>query len=249
MAIFGSPSGYRPAKRAIDIPGRPWQTGSLRLVPVKGLAHLVIAILCGIAAMVILSRSNDMPLDNWRVKSYAVQPTVILSILATVANASFRCAFREGVRISWWTTARKGTTIDMLHRCWVQSKSVMAIFTSGKQITPTAIASFFVLLILVDGPLLQRASSVSTVKRHLWRDFTIPISPSPLIIGATGIYGPHENSGKPRLYSSVFGSVLQQYNNRARSQYPILAAKERVISKSWHLDGTSTAQAGALLTA
>lgn len=67
-------------------------------------------------------------------------------------------------------------------------------------------------ILLMDGPLLQRASNVVQRVRESQANTTIPITASPFMLGATGITTDHDT--EPGLYHPLFAKVLQQYENR-----------------------------------
>jgi hypothetical protein len=77
-----------------------------------------------------------------------------------------------------------------------------------------AFASFMMLVLLIAGPLLQRASPVTVVTRHSSENLTVPVSANPLTYGATGVFADHEYQYDPSLMNPLFAKVLQQYNNR-----------------------------------
>lgn len=67
-------------------------------------------------------------------------------------------------------------------------------------------------VLLMDGPLLQRAVGVVQTVDITRTNSTIPLSPSPFIEGSTGILTDH--NPVPSLYHPLFAKVLQQYTNR-----------------------------------
>ena len=224
----------------MDISRRSWRTGFWRRAPISGLLALVTALFCGVVAIVVLKASDGLPLESWQVRGYNVQPTVLLSVLATLANALFRYAFSESARISWWIEAQKGTSFGALHRSWDHAQSVVPLLTSGKHVSITAIASFFMVVLLIDGPLLQRASSVSVVTKHTTKSLTIPISPDPFTTGATGIYADHDFEYDPTLYTPLFSKVLQQYNTRQPIVLPHFGCKGKcdleIVAPGFNID-------------
>ena len=56
---------------------------------------LLLALLCGVAIVVVLIEADDLSLNGWQVSRNDVQSVVLISISATVANALFRFAFTE----------------------------------------------------------------------------------------------------------------------------------------------------------
>jgi hypothetical protein len=157
---------------------RPWQATFWRRDPIFGIAALATGLLAGLAAIAILVASDDVPLEQWQIYGHRVQPTVILAVLSTLTNILLYYAFAIGITINWWTSAWKGTTLEKLHRCWDFGHSTTSIFLNPRHLfSRAAIASLFTILLLADGPLLQRASNVAIVTRHEMKNFTMPISP------------------------------------------------------------------------
>jgi hypothetical protein len=74
---------------------------------------LIIALLCLAGRVVLLMISNGQAVSSWR-----VQPTVLISIFSTVANSCLAFALTEGLAISWWNKALKGSTLKGLHERW-----------------------------------------------------------------------------------------------------------------------------------
>lgn len=94
---------------------RQWEPGFLRRLPWTGLLSIFLALGCAIAAVAIALDCDGKPLNHLDVDGYVVQPAVLLSILATLANALLVYAFTEGATIHWWTMAFKGATLGQLH--------------------------------------------------------------------------------------------------------------------------------------
>jgi hypothetical protein len=61
-----------------------------------------------------------------------------------------------------------------------------------------------VTVILVDGPLLQRASTVATIVRRETLSLSVPVSPGPFVQGATGMFAPNDYPWWPTHYSEAF---------------------------------------------
>lgn len=238
MSSFFSTFAYQRANGETSRSRRAWQTGVVKRAPVSGLLALILAVLCGISIAIVLVITDNLPLGAWQVSGYNVQPAVVLSILATLANAFLRHAFDEGVSISWWLKALRGGTLGGLHRYWNYGQSSLALFTWVRHYSRVTVASFCMLVVLVDGPLLQRASVVTTVTRETSISAAVPISASPFMTGATGIWTDHAEN--PDLYHPVFAKVLQQYNNRN----PITISKVRckgkceadIVAAGWNID-------------
>jgi hypothetical protein len=94
---------------------RLWRPGILRQLPWTGLLALLLGFGCGVAALTVALVSEGKPVDYWDVYSYSVQPTVLLAILVTFANALLGYAFASGITIFWWSSALAGSTLRKLH--------------------------------------------------------------------------------------------------------------------------------------
>ncbi|KAI9808889.1 MAG: hypothetical protein M1827_007164 [Pycnora praestabilis] len=132
-----------------------WTPGFFNRLPWNGVLALTAVICCAIASAVILVVSDGQPLSNW-----TVQPTVWLALVSAVGNSMIVFALQEGVRIAWWRKALKGGTINDLHRQWDFGHSLFASVFAGTHFNVVALASIAATLIVVDGPLFQRASTV-----------------------------------------------------------------------------------------
>ena len=245
MTFFTRKFRYHATERAVGSSSQPWRTGFLRRAPVLGILALATALACGVGAIAVLVASNGLPIDRWRVQGHNVQPTVLLSVLATIANALFRYAFREGATISWWTRALRGTSLDGLYRQWDHAQGVVPILTSGKHISLLAVVSLATTLLLIDGPLLQRASSIKVSTKQVQKILNVPISPSPFLEGATGLYAYDDYESTPTLYSGLFSKALLQYNTRqpislpdfgckGRCEFEVIAPGFDIDCRTWH---------------
>lgn len=179
---------------------RPWETGFWKRIPWDGLLALALGFGCGIAALSIVLISRGKTLDYWHVAGYQVQPTVILSVIITVANMLLTYAFSTGLTIFWWTSFLRKTTLRDLHSIYQSGTGFLTIFSHIPALNSATVASFFMLILLMDGPLFQRAISITSVTQTPLKDLEVPISPSPLMVGSTGIMPDHTSSVDAQLY-------------------------------------------------
>ena len=173
--------------RAFTTRSRPWETGFFRRLPWSGFLAIILALGCTAAATAIGLASDGKPVGYWTVNGQVLQPAVLLSIAATATNTFLVFAFTKGATIHWWKMAFEGTTLEQLHSSYHYGSGVIAIFTSARSINLVALASMLMPILLMTGPLLQRASSVSQRIHESQANVSIPISPAPYIQGATGI--------------------------------------------------------------
>jgi hypothetical protein len=158
-----------------------WDPGLKRL-PWKGLGALLIALAGAVVAFIILAVSNGDPIDNWR-----FQPTVYLSIASTITNIALTYALMEGATIAWWNKALKdGTRIADLHDVWAFANSFLSAVMCGRRVSLMAVACILVALSPVNGPLLQRATTISPSTVESTQMLHIPANKL-MPIGFTGL--------------------------------------------------------------
>lgn len=137
-----------------------WRTTWIRYGPLWGIFCLLLAILSILAAGVVLVVSNNAPTAGWR-----FQPSTYLAAFTAIANQGMQHACLQGVAIAWWTAAIQGTTLAELHQRWEQGVSLRAAVMSGRRIGIAGLACILCSLVVIDGPLLQKASTVKAVPR------------------------------------------------------------------------------------
>ncbi|KAK5689818.1 hypothetical protein LTR97_012577 [Elasticomyces elasticus] len=138
--------------------------------PITGLLTLLVVFGCVLFTAAILIASNKRPVDKW-----IIQPTVYLAIATAVANSALSYAFTQAAVVAWFYRASKGTTILGLERTWEASYSVVHAISQGRNTSLVAIAAILVALMIVDGPLLQRSSTVvvATQSNMMTVNFTL----------------------------------------------------------------------------
>lgn len=146
---------------------------------------------------------DDKPIDHCKVNSAVVQPTVLLSILATLFKTCLGYAFTSGIAIFWWKSPLHGTTLRQLQASQRQSSSLHGLYDKRPVINGAALASITMLLLLAVGPFLQRALNVITRTRTQSVDLVIPVSSSPLMYGSTGVFTWFSEGIGPGLYSPL----------------------------------------------
>lgn len=193
---------------------RPWSPGVGTQIPWTGLLALVLGFGCGTAALAFAMVSDGKVMNYWEVGGYAVQPTVIVAVLATLANALLSYAFTSGIAIFWWTGAMSGRSLHHLHASQSQGASLLALFRKRPVLNKMVAASAVMVVLLVDQPLFQRGIRVETHQQERVETKTLPISSSPLQLGATGIIPDHSDIFAPRLFHPTFSEVVRQYQAR-----------------------------------
>lgn len=187
------------------------------LLPWAGLICLFLSVCCAAAALAIGLVSNGLIQNSWRLPTGTVQPSVLLSLVATLCNAALRVAFAEGAVIMWWIQAQRGVSVVTLYTSYEQAHNFTSLFTTTK-FTRITLAAVAMLLLLLDGPFLQKASTVRIVSHPKILNLTIAVSPLPLGAGATSFFTAH--AYKPDLYTPAFAQVAQDYESKKPISIP-----------------------------
>ena len=183
----------------------PWITGFFKHVPYKGLGALVIAALGIIAGVAVLVKSNNDPTTDW-----PVQPQVYLAIASTITNITLVYALKRAIDVAWWCRAIKpGTTVAHLHREWHFGTSVgAALFKGIFRLNFMALACIMVAIAPINGPLLQRASRITS--GYISRETNLKISISErLPDGYTGYLSGRQ--GAVSLLTPNFTSIMNEF--------------------------------------
>lgn len=151
-----------------------WRPSVFRVRPWIGILGLGISVACMVASLGILLGSRDQPIDSWY-----FQPTVYLAVATAVSNTALNAALAQAAPIRWWWKAYQGSTIKDLELEWEAGQSfpraLMRGFRQGRHLNLLTVASIVVALVVVDGPLLQRSSSVKSAhtKYNIVQNMTI----------------------------------------------------------------------------
>ncbi|KAK2789929.1 hypothetical protein FQN53_000982 [Emmonsiellopsis sp. PD_33] len=158
------------------------------------------------ASCVIIGLSNGERVDKWR-----FQPTVLLALASAAANALLAVGFAHGVEIAWWRTALGGASMDDLHHRWLFASSIWSALASVRRLNHVTIASFFAGLAIIDGPLLQRATSIVTRNYTTERQLVVQMS-DVIPPGYTGVGGKYSLSVD--YFTPEFSRVVSAYSAR-----------------------------------
>ncbi|KZF24777.1 hypothetical protein L228DRAFT_281818 [Xylona heveae TC161] len=182
-----------------------WVPGTLEHVPWLAFVCLAISLGCMALSTSILVISNGQPVESWR-----VQPPVILAIASAAANVALTCALSQGLTISWWYKALRGGTVGDLHRIW-KFETLWACICAGRHFNIIALATILVSVAVIDGPLLQRASTVGTSQFSQSVTLDLPIAQQ-LPTGYTSMMLGRVNY--PAVLNAPFAQILQDYSQR-----------------------------------
>ncbi|KAI9801260.1 MAG: hypothetical protein M1833_002830 [Piccolia ochrophora] len=188
--------------------GNPWTTGLLSRLPLPGLIALLGVVGCAASSAVILYISDDGPIHSWR-----VQPTVLLAIASAAANVLLAFAFSEAVTVQWWYRAQKGGTVQELHRYWACGHSAFSALRSARHFNVVALGCIVVALVPVNGPLLQRASTIASKTQTSLKPVTLHVA-TELPIAYTGFIQGRSTTYDSAALTGNFTRVMRAYNNR-----------------------------------
>ena len=215
----------------------PWKPGFWSRAPWFGLLSLLGAFICTIGAAVVLATSHGAEHETWPNRDMAVQPSVVLSVLSAATNALLVLAFGEGVTIAWWTKMLRGGSLNDCHRYWFYANSLWAALTSGRHFNRVAFAYLLVALVVVDGPILQRSSTITSLVVNRPGNFSIAISDDALT-NPTGWYTSRAKSVD--TLTGNFTRVMLAYNNRepiqVRSEGCRGVCHGELVAPGWDVD-------------
>ncbi|KAH8807889.1 hypothetical protein F5884DRAFT_790385 [Xylogone sp. PMI_703] len=151
--------------------GNAWLPGFWQQFPCKGIFSLTGCVGCIIASIVVLVVSDGQPTSSWR-----LSPTVYLAFLMTLTNVLARYTFNEGVKIAWWYRALRGSSVRDLRDHWEHADGFWSALFSGRRFNLTALGSIAVTVMVIDQPLIQRASTVVSVHKTSPANVTMNIA-------------------------------------------------------------------------
>jgi hypothetical protein len=139
----------------------PWQSSFWRRRPIIAWIILIFAVLSTMASIITLRSSHDQH-ANW-----AITPSVQIAFFAQLTPMLLTFALNDGVTMHWWYTAmQSSTSIQDLHDIWASGMDLSQVLLRPLAFNVVGLASFAVFMASVSiGPLLQQASSVSSVMR------------------------------------------------------------------------------------
>lgn len=140
-----------------------------RYIPNKAAILLVsAALVCIVSCIFIVFFANGRVVSEWIPNHRpAVQPTVLLALLAAIFGLSMKFVFATGVTIFWWRSLEKSdTSLADLHYIWKKGigEGFGDAWTALKCKQARLLLAVFIIITVVDlsdGPLLQR--SIKTI--------------------------------------------------------------------------------------
>ncbi|RYP12246.1 hypothetical protein DL765_007431 [Monosporascus sp. GIB2] len=211
--------------------------------PVLGLSALLGALACSVGTAAVLASSDGKEHESWPSPDLSVQPSVVLSVLTASVNAMLLLALHEGATISWWIKMMLGASLNDCHRYWNYSNSVWAAVTSGRHFNKVALACLMAAIVVIDGPILQRASTVRSIQVSNPRNFSMALNQN-LLDYTTGWYTSPVKTVD--TLSDRFARVLAGYNNRepitVRAEGCRGTCRGEIIAPGWEVECSNGAQ-------
>lgn len=185
------------APSATDISRSTWNPSLFHPRAFAGVGSLCVTICCVFASLAILVVSDGQNADSW-----PISPTVYLAIVAAISNSAVRLGHFHSVPISWWYHASRGSSIRALERHWEINNSVARAIFHSRHLSLLNLACVAVSLAVIDGPFLQRASTVVLTTRTTNVILEIPI-PGELPTGFCGYYQDHVLNQTPQGNATI----------------------------------------------
>jgi hypothetical protein len=194
----------------------PWTPSFWSRFPVTGIAALAGAALLTCAAVAVLVLSDHKDTTSW---GYDLKPTVYLSLATALTNILLTYALAEGVVISFWRNAKRGSTLRELNQYWLSGNSVLGALKGSFRGSALIVGLSCVMatLSVARGPLFQAATSVQNVVINSQDQMTVHVAPK-LPFQYTSFpqtYTRVDFSDTPAYLSPQFSQVMLQYQNHS----------------------------------
>ena len=187
-----------------------WETGVKRRFPWLGLVALVVMSIAAGGAVAVLLCSDGKTEGQWA--RYAkIKPSVFLASINAVFNICLAILIGQGVAIAWWRKALKGKTVSELHRTWSFSTSALDLVLGIGKWNTVAVAALSAKIAIMDGILLQRATSAFSSMDYESHNKTITGAiVTELPTGFTGYYS--GNTGAVGSLTPNFASIVRLWS-------------------------------------
>ncbi|KUJ22926.1 uncharacterized protein LY89DRAFT_314228 [Mollisia scopiformis] len=190
-----------------DEKGFQWLPGLWTHVPIPGMLAVIGALICIAGTVAVLVRSDGMPVTDW-----TLSPTVYIALMTTGTNMLLRFAFHEGNKIAWWYRAIQGGTLRDLHTRWESGDGFWGALGAGRNFNLVSLASLAATFIVIDQPLIQRASTIVPAQFSRLTNVTATIAPE-IPYGYTGAqYG---RGSYQQVMTQPMISAFNDYNTQA----------------------------------
>ncbi|RSL58829.1 hypothetical protein CEP54_007535 [Fusarium duplospermum] len=192
--------------------GIAWKP-SWKHAPWLAFASILGFVVCCVGLAAILFTSDGENIAAWPSPSRSISVSVLLSLAVSLANLCLAVALHTAYEISWWTQALNGAELRKLQFDLDVQRRISAIFGQNVSFDKFAIAAVVSLAVsILDGPLIQRASSV-TIKEFGPSSISanVDVSNAPLPSNFSTI-----SNGFPSSYvvTPLFSNISRAYANR-----------------------------------
>ncbi|KAL2679290.1 hypothetical protein Neosp_010059 [[Neocosmospora] mangrovei] len=204
--------------------GVAWKPGSWKHTPWLAFVSIIGFAICCVGLAAILFTSDGEDIAAWPSPSRPIPVSVLLSLAVSLANLCLAVALHTGYEISWWNQALKGAELRKLQFDLDVQRRISAILWSNRSFDRFAIAAVVSLAVsILDGPLIQRASSV-TIK-----EFGPSSIPTNVDVSNASFPSDFSSVGLittgPQILTPLFSNVSRAYSNRDDIQLPIEGCK------------------------
>lgn len=194
-----------------------WELGFWRRAPWKAFSSIITFGICCVGLAAVLIDSNGKEVNTWPRSSMPVSVPVLLSLIVGIANLCLTIALSQGYEISWWLKAMRGAELHRLQFDLDIQRNFSALLRRSRTVNKFAIVAAISLVVsIVDGPLIQRAST--TALRTFGPDETI------VVVQVSNSSLPADFSGYgvgPDMLMPLFSDVSRAYSNREAIVLPI----------------------------
>lgn len=182
-----------------------------------------------VASLGVLVGSDGSPVQHW-----SAPPSTYLAIYTAIANLAMRYACIQGVLIAWWCKALRGSSFKQLHYDYRAGTTLGGALTSGRYTGILGVACIAATLVVVDGPLLQRASTVKSASV----DQPIPLNvtmAAQVPTEYTGWWQTVQHIDTGYNYSNAFNATMPAPHGRVSNQVynTILQDMQTKLTKAW----------------
>ncbi|RBR21405.1 uncharacterized protein FIESC28_04942 [Fusarium coffeatum] len=213
----GEKHGFQPSYQPVDAQNQneheQWKPSFFGGVPWLGTAGIFIAIASAVGSIAALYSANNKAVDSWPSQHAPIQLTVMLAVLIAIGNVGLRIAHKEGTTLTWWIKMSKGATLADSHRTWEHGSSAWssALAILHLHISKIGLVSILMAFHFANGPLIQRATDVTTGSSIEPATFQAHFSPD-MFEQATGYY--QTRSSVASTLSTDFMNVILAHTNR-----------------------------------
>lgn len=198
----------------------PWEPGFWRRAPWKVFSAIIAFAICCVGLAAILVDSNGKEVNTWPRSSMSVSVPVLLSLIVGIANLCLTIALSQGYQVSWWLKAMRGADLRRLQFDLDIQHNFSALLGRSRTVNKFAVVAAISLIVsIVDGPLIQRASTITP--KTFGPDETI------VVVRVSNASLPTDFSGYagggigPDMLMPLFSNVSRAYANREAIVLPI----------------------------